>query len=54
MMNHPGLSFRNVAIRDILLAAGRKEEWDAYLRSLLEKHYRKYKLVPMLKTLQEA
>lgn len=38
--------------RDILLAAGRKVEWDAYLRSLLEKHQRKYKLVPMLKRLE--
>lgn len=37
--------------RDILLAAGRKAEWDAYLQSLLEKHHKKYKLVPMLKTL---
>lgn len=37
--------------RDILLAAGRKAEWNAYLQSLLEKHQRKYKLVPMLKTL---
>lgn len=38
--------------RNILLAAGRKPEWDAYLRSLLEKHQRKYKLVPMLKRLE--
>ena len=38
--------------RDILLGAGRKAEWDAYLRSLLEKHQRKYKLVPMLRTLK--
>jgi uncharacterized Zn finger protein len=38
--------------RDILLAAGRKTEWDAYLQSLLQKHQRKYKLVPMLKTLE--
>lgn len=37
--------------RDILIAAGRKTEWDAFLRSLLEKHERKYKLVPMLKGL---
>ncbi|MBC7226582.1 MAG: SWIM zinc finger domain-containing protein [Thermoflexales bacterium] len=37
--------------RDILLDAGRQTQWDAYLRSLLEKHQRKYKLVPMLKTL---
>ena len=38
--------------RDILLAVGKKAEWDAYLRSLLEKHQRKYKLVPMLKKLE--
>ena len=38
--------------RNILLAAGKKAEWDAYLRSLLEKHQRKYKLVPMLKRLE--
>ncbi|MCX7856102.1 MAG: hypothetical protein N2556_09085, partial [Anaerolineae bacterium] len=37
--------------RDILLAAGQQGRWDAYLQSLLEKHQRKYKLVPMLKTL---
>lgn len=38
--------------RDILLATGRKAEWDTYLQSLLEKHQRKYKLVPMLRTLK--
>ena len=31
---------------------GRKEEWQAYLNELLIQHGRKYKLVPMLKTLQ--
>ena len=30
----------------------RKEEWQAYLNELLIQHGRKYKLVPMLKTLQ--
>ena len=33
-------------------AAGREAEWRAYLDELLEKHHRKYKLVPMLKTLK--
>ncbi len=37
--------------RDILLAAGRKAQWETYLQSLLEKHQRKHKLVPMLKAL---
>jgi uncharacterized Zn finger protein len=31
---------------------GRKEEWQAYLTELLIQHGRKYKLVPMLKTLR--
>lgn len=31
---------------------GRTEEWRAYLDGLLIQHGRKYKLVPMLKTLQ--
>jgi uncharacterized Zn finger protein len=33
-------------------AAEREAEWRAYLNELLEKHHRKYKLVPMLKTLK--
>ncbi|MCX7683200.1 MAG: SWIM zinc finger family protein [Anaerolineae bacterium] len=37
--------------QDILLAAGRTAEWHAYLDHLLDKHQRKYKLVPMLKRL---
>ncbi len=37
--------------RDILVAAGQKERWNAYLAHLLEKHWRKYKLRPMLKEL---
>lgn len=39
--------------REILLAAGQKAEWDAYFQALLEKHQRKYKLVPMLRRLEE-
>jgi uncharacterized Zn finger protein len=31
---------------------GREEEWQAYLSELLERHGRKYKLVPMLKALR--
>ena len=34
------------------LAAGREAEWRAYLSSLLQKHGRKYSLVPQLKTLR--
>ncbi len=37
--------------RDILLAAGRGAEWEAYLSQLLSIHWRKYKLVPMLERL---
>lgn len=33
-------------------AMGREEEWQAYLSELLSRHGRKYKLVPMLKTLR--
>ena len=32
--------------------AGREAEWQAYLDTLLQRHARKYKLVPMLKTLR--
>lgn len=35
--------------RDIYLQHGRQAEWNAYLTSVLDKHHRKYKLVPMLK-----
>ncbi len=38
--------------RDILLAAGQRERWNAYLAHLLEKHRRKYKLRPMLEELR--
>ena len=34
-------------------AAGRDEEWRAYLDGLLTRHFRKYRLVPMLKVLKE-
>ncbi len=33
-------------------AAGREEEWRAYLAELLKRHSRKYKLVPMLEALR--
>ena len=33
-------------------AAGREEEWRTYLEALLERHQRKYKLVPMLEELE--
>ncbi|RME88471.1 MAG: SWIM zinc finger domain-containing protein [Anaerolineae bacterium] len=33
-------------------AAGREAEWRAYLENLLQRHARKYKLVPMLKALR--
>ncbi len=38
--------------RDAYRVAGREAEWRRYLDSLLEKHGRKYKLVPMLKALK--
>jgi uncharacterized Zn finger protein len=38
--------------REAHRAAGRQDDWNAYLDSLLTEHGRKYKLVPMLKTLQ--
>ena len=34
------------------LSSGRKGEWESYLEELLTKHFRKYKLVPMLKELR--
>ncbi len=37
--------------RDILLAAGKKGEWEEYLAHLMKKHWRKYKLMPMLRAL---
>lgn len=57
IMNAGKASHYDVAVdwlrrgRDILLAAGRQAEWNAYLQLLLETHQRKYKLLPMLKAL---
>jgi len=34
-------------------AAGREAEWQVYLRELIDRHQRKYKLVPMLKALRQ-
>jgi hypothetical protein len=31
---------------------GREEEWRTYLSELLDRHQRKYKLVPMLEALR--
>ncbi len=39
--------------REAHLAAGREEEWRAYLGELIERHQRKYKLRPMLEELTE-
>lgn len=38
-------------VREAYLAAGREEEWRAYLGELIERHQRKYKLRPMLEDL---
>lgn len=35
-------------------AAGRDAEWEDYLRELLERHHRKYKLRPMLEGLRRG
>jgi uncharacterized Zn finger protein len=37
--------------RDAYLAGGRREEWQAYLGELIDRHQRKYKLRPMLEDL---
>jgi len=37
--------------RDILLSAGENDMWDAYLAQVMDKHQRKYKLMPMLREL---
>jgi uncharacterized Zn finger protein len=37
--------------RDVYLSTGREAEWQEYLASLLEKHHRKYSLVPKLRSL---
>ncbi len=39
--------------RDILLSAGKRAQWEAYLAGVMAKHHRKYKLMPMLKGLQK-
>jgi uncharacterized Zn finger protein len=39
-------------VQDSLLAAGREEEWLAYLEELIDHHQRKYKLRPMLEDLR--
>ena len=38
--------------RDAYRASGRQQEWQAYLASLLDRHGRKYSLVPLLKALK--
>jgi uncharacterized Zn finger protein len=38
--------------RESLLHAGREEDWERYLDRMLERHRRKYKLVPMLRNLR--
>lgn len=38
-------------VRDAYLAAGREEQWRAYLQELIVRHQRKYKLRPMLEDL---
>jgi uncharacterized Zn finger protein len=38
--------------RDAYLAAGREQEWQAYLEELISHHQRKYKLRPMLEDLE--
>jgi uncharacterized Zn finger protein len=38
-------------VRDAYLAAGREEQWRAYLKELIAHHQRKYKLRPMLEDL---
>jgi uncharacterized Zn finger protein len=37
--------------RDILLSAGEKDMWSTYIGQIMEKHQRKYKLMPMLREL---
>jgi uncharacterized Zn finger protein len=40
--------------RDILLSAGEKDMWRVYLDQVMEKHWRKYKLMPMLHELSNS
>jgi len=37
--------------REILLSAGKNGMWDTYLDQMMDKHQRKYKLMPMLREL---
>jgi uncharacterized Zn finger protein len=37
--------------RDILLSAGEKDRWNTYIDQIMDKHQRKYKLMPMLREL---
>ncbi len=37
--------------REILLVAGKRTEWSAYLNGVMDVHQRKYKLMPMLRAL---
>jgi len=39
--------------RDILISVGEKEMWRVYLDQVMEKHQRKYKLMPMLRELRD-
>jgi uncharacterized Zn finger protein len=38
--------------RDVYRATGREQEWQSYLAGLLDRHARKYSLVPLLKALK--
>jgi uncharacterized Zn finger protein len=40
--------------RDILQSAGKKDMWNTYLDQVMEKHQRKYKLIPMLRVLNNS
>jgi len=40
--------------REILLSAGEKEMWDTYIDQVMDKHQRKYKLMPMLRELRDS
>jgi hypothetical protein len=44
------VSWLSVA-RDIYAQHERQQEWETYLNSLLDTHFRKYKLVPMLRSI---
>jgi uncharacterized Zn finger protein len=40
--------------RQILRSAGEKELWCAYIDQVMDKHQRKYKLMPMLRELRDC